>query len=423
MKPDFPTVDEQIDLLKRGCEAIYSEADLRERLESCRREGRPLRVKLGLDPTAPDIHLGHTVVLQKMRQFQDCGHRAVLIIGDFTSRIGDPTGRTKTRPVLDDASIKANAKTYFEQAGHVLDTSEDKLEIRYNSEWLADLDLVDILRLTGHVTVAQMIQRESFKKRLNEGVDIAMTELLYPLMQGYDSVMIDADVELGGTDQTFNNLLGRDLMGRHGKPKQVVIIMPILRGLDGVEKMSKSLGNYIGITDGPKDMFGKTMRIDDGLMPEWYALLTNLPRDEIENLCDPARTHPREAKVRLAKTIVAQFHDEAAADAEEELWQKVMVDGGMRDDIPNKTVSDSLVKPGAGQDAACQFDKFRLVVECGFAASNSEARRLIRQKGIRLNDDVVTERPTEIAIRHGDILRRGKREACRLQLEPGGEPS
>ncbi len=423
MKPGFPTVSEQMDRLKRGCEAIYSEADLTERLESCRREGRPLRVKLGLDPTAPDIHLGHTVVLQKMRQFQDCGHRAVLIIGDFTSRIGDPTGRTKTRPVLDDASIKANAKTYFEQAGHVLDTSEDKLEIRYNSEWLADLDLADILRLTGHVTVAQMIQRESFKKRLKEGVDIAMTELLYPLMQGYDSVMIDADVELGGTDQTFNNLLGRDLMGRHGKPKQIVVIMPILRGLDGVEKMSKSLGNYIGITDGPKDMFGKTMRIDDGLMPEWYALLTNLPRDEIENLCDPARSHPREAKVRLAKTIVAQFHDEAAADAEEELWQKVMVDGGMRDDIPNKTVSDSLVKPGAGQDGACQFDKFRLVVECGFAASNSEARRLIRQKGIRLNDDVVTEQPTEIAIRPGDVLRRGKREAVRLQLELGGEPS
>ena len=230
---------EQVKLLKRGTVEIFTEAELSEKLKS----GHQLRIKLGLDPTSPDIHLGHTVVLRKMRQFQDCGHKAILIIGDYTARIGDPSGKTKTRPMLDEATIKKNAQTYFQQAGHVLDTRPEKLEIRYNSEWLAPLNLADILRLMSHMTVQQMLQRENFAKRLDDETPIVMTELMYPLMQAYDSVMIDADVELGGTDQTFNNLVGRELMPSYGKPGQLVMIMPILRGLDGVEKMSKSLGN------------------------------------------------------------------------------------------------------------------------------------------------------------------------------------
>src|SRR5262245_36225851 len=298
------SIDQQMAELRRGCEAIYSEKDLRARLEGSVKTGRPMRVKLGMDPTAPDIHLGHTVVLGKMRQFQDLGHKGVLIIGDYTARIGDPTGKTKARPMLDEETIRKNAETYFQQAGKVLDMRPEKLEIRYNSEWLSKLTFADVLRLTSHMTVQQMLQRENFKLRMKEEVPIVMTEMMYPLMQGYDSVVIDADVELGGTDQTFNNLVGRDLMLAYGKPPQLVVIMPILRGLDGVEKMSKSLGNYVGITDTPKDMFGKTMSIADTMMKEWYTLLTTILTDEIAVLCDASKPHPRDAKVRLAKLIV-----------------------------------------------------------------------------------------------------------------------
>lgn len=404
----FPPVDEQMAVLQRGCDGIFSENELRKKLEAGRQANRPLRVKLGLDPTAPDIHLGHTVVLRKMRQFQDLGHRAVLIIGDFTARIGDPSGRTKTRPVLDEQMIKTNAETYFQQAGHVLDTNPDKLEIRYNSEWLSKLNLADILQLTGHITVAQILQRESFKERMKQEVEIIMTEFMYPLMQAYDSVMIDSDVELGGTDQTFNNLLGRDLMPKYGKTPQIVIITPILRGLDGVDKMSKSLGNYIGLTDSPKDMFGKTMRIADEMMQEWYTLLTDIPLDEVEKRIDSS--HPRDAKVRLAKEIVTTYYDREAADREEQLWQKVMVEGGLRDDIP------------VGQVARSEFDDDgriwlpKLLKLLAMAPSTSEARRLIAGGGVMVNREKVTDPKVNITPEPGMIVQVGKRRVAKLEL-------
>jgi tyrosyl-tRNA synthetase len=406
----FPSVDEQMAVLKRGCEAIYSEDDLRERLEINRKENRPLRAKLGMDPTAPDIHLGHTVVLRKMRQFQDLGHKAVLIIGDYTARIGDPSGRTKTRPMLDEAAIRKNAATYFQQAGHVLDTEPEKLEIRYNSEWLAPLNLADILRLTGHITVAQMLQRENFKKRMAEGTDIVMMELMYPLMQGYDSVAIDSDVELGGTDQTFNNLVGRDLMAKYGKPRQIVMIMPILCGLDGVEKMSKSLGNYVGLTDSPKDMFGKTMSIADSLMPEWYTLLTSLAREEVQAACDPQRTHPRDAKVRLAKYIVAQYYDAATADREEDLWNKVMREGGLREDIPSMKVERS----------ECEADGRiwlpKLLKLADMCPSTSEGRRLVTGGGVYVDQQKITDPNARISPVDGMIVAVGKRRVVKVSL-------
>ncbi len=406
----FPTAAEQMAVLTRGCEATYNEAELRSKLEASRLANRPLRIKLGMDPTAPDLHLGHTVVLRKMRQFQDFGHKAVLIIGDYTARIGDPTGRSKTRPMLDEATIRQNAETYFQQAGHVLLTQPDRIEIRYNGEWLAPLNLADILRLTSHMTVAQMLQRENFKKRMAEDKEIVMTELMYPLMQGYDSVAIDSDVELGGTDQTFNNLVGRDLMEKHGKPPQVVMIMPILRGLDGVEKMSKSLGNYVGVTDPPKEMFGKTMSIADAMMREWYTLLTLDSKQEIDALLDQARTHPRDAKVRLAKTIVAQYYDAATANHEEQLWQKVMVEGGLRDDLPEATVARADLEA----DGSIWVPK--LLKALGMCPSTSEGRRLVAGGGVSINQERIADANAKVLPADGMVVQVGKRKAARLRL-------
>ncbi|HKQ46507.1 MAG TPA: tyrosine--tRNA ligase [Phycisphaerae bacterium] len=404
----MPPIENQERLLARGCEAIYTEKELRERLEKSLATGRPLRVKLGMDPTAPDIHLGHTVVLRKMRQFQDCGHKAILIIGDYTARIGDPSGKTKTRPMLDEATIKKNAETYFTQAGHVLDTSPDKLEIRYNSEWLAPLNLADILRLQSHMTVQQMLQRESYSKRIDAEVPIVLTELMYPLMQGYDSVMIDADIELGGTDQTFNNLVGRDLMPQYGKPGQLVLIMPILRGLDGVEKMSKSLGNYIGLTDSPKDMFGKTMRIADEMMKEWYTLLTTIPAEEIAVITDANKSHPRDAKIRLAKEIVSTYYDRPAADHEEELWHKVFREHALRDDIPS-------IRLPPGQ---CEKDGSiwvpKLLKALNFAPSTSEGRRLIESGGVLIDQQKIADPHAKVTPVDGMLVQVGKRKAAKI---------
>ncbi len=407
----FPSTDQQMAVLARGCDGIYSEGELRAKIDDSRKHNRPLRIKLGMDPTAPDIHLGHTVQLRKMRQFQDMGHLAVLIIGDFTARIGDPSGKTKTRPILDEETIKQNAETYFEQAGHVLDTDPKKLEIRYNSEWLAPMGLADVLRLTGNMTVAQMLQRESFKDRLKTDVDIVLTELMYPLMQGHDSVMIDADVELGGTDQTFNNLVGRDLMAKCGKPRQVVMIMPLLRGLDGTDKMSKSLGNYVGLTDLPKDMFGKIMSITDELMSEWYTLLTQTSAEDVAALTDVAKTHPRDAKVRLAKDIVSQYYDAAAADREEQMWQTVMVEGGLRDDIPVATVPWSV----CGADGTIWVPK--LLKHLEMCTSTSDARRLIAGGGGSVDREKVTDPKATVTPADGMIVQVGKRRVAKLAME------
>jgi tyrosyl-tRNA synthetase len=400
---DIP-LPEQMQLLKRGCEGLYTEQELEHRLAAAAKSGRPLRVKLGMDPTAPDIHLGHSVVLRKMRQFQDLGHKAVLIIGDYTARIGDPTGVNKTRPVLLPQQIKANAETYFAQAGKILDTHDARLEIRYNSEWLETLTFAEVLQLAAHKTVAQMIQRDTFRKRLAAEEDVFLHEFLYPLMQGYDSVCIQADVELGGTDQTFNNLVGRDLQKAEGFAPQIVLIMPILVGLDGTEKMSKSKGNYIGITDEPNDMFGKVMSIPDALMDNYFTLLTALPREKIDELIDPERTHPREAKATLGKAIVAQYHDEAAADAAAAEFDRVFSQHNAPTDMPEIAVE------------AGPIGIVELVTSAGFAKSNGEARRLVQQNAVSLDSEKIADIDATVEPADGAVLKVGKRRFGKIVI-------
>jgi len=402
--PQPKTPAQRVLELARGCEALYTQQELEHRLTQADQSSRQLRIKLGLDPTAPDIHLGHTVVLRKMRQFQDLGHKAVVIIGDYTARVGDPTGVNKTRPILSPEEIDANAETYFQQAGKVLDTSPDKLEIRKNSEWLAGLRLADVLRLAGQMTVARMMERDTFELRYRDGVPIGVHEFLYPLMQGYDSVCIQADVELGGTDQTFNNLVGRQLQDHAGQKPQVVMILPILVGLDGTEKMSKSKGNYIGVTDEPNDMFGKVMSIPDALMDNYFTLLTDRPREEIGPLLDSDQTHPRQAKARLGKWVVARYHSPQAAEAAAAEFDRVFRDRDVPTDMPEVPV------PG-GKTRIVE-----LVVRAGFAKSNGEARRLIRQNAVSIDGEKVTDVRAEVTVRSGQVLRVGKRRFGRIAV-------
>jgi len=399
---DEQELNRRMELLTRGCQALYTQEELRGRLAAAAEADRPLRVKLGMDPTAPDIHVGHSVVLGKMRQFQDLGHKAVLIIGDYTARVGDPSGVNKTRPVLSADQIETNAKTYFQQAGKILDTSEDKLEIRRNSEWLEKLTFADVLSLAGKKTVAQMLQRDSFKKRLAAEEDVFLHEFLYPIMQGYDSVAIASDVELGGTDQTFNNLVGRDLQKAHDQPPQVVMIMPLLVGLDGVEKMSKSKGNYIGVTDEPNDMFGKVMSIPDSLMGNYFTLLTDLDEQRIGELVDGDRTHPRQAKAELARRIVGRYHGPAAAEAAAAEFDRVFSARKLPTDMPE------LPLPPGGVNIVT------LVVTAGFAQSNGEARRLIQQNAVSIDGEKITDVDARIDDADGKILRVGKRRFTRL---------
>jgi tyrosyl-tRNA synthetase len=400
------TVDEQLQILTHGCDSIYSEKELRKKLEQSAETGRPLRAKLGMDPTAPDIHLGHAVVLAKLRQFQDLGHQAVLIIGDYTARVGDPSGRNATRPMLSPEQIKANAQTYFDQAGRVLDLSSEKLEVRYNSEWLAEMNFADVLRLASKKTVARMLERDTFEKRFKAEQEIGIHELLYPLMQGWDSVCIEADVELGGTDQTFNNLVGRDLQKMEGQQPQIVIIMPILVGLDGAEKMSKSMGNYVGVTEPADGMFGKIMSIPDAGMADYYARLTRVPA---EQFTAAIKANPRDAKVALAKAIVTQFHDAPAADkAEREFFAKMK--GGLPDDIPELVIPASELEDG-------RIPAFKLAVLCGFATTNGQARRLIAEGGVRINQQSIKDPNASIEIKTGDIVQRGKRKFVRVNVD------
>lgn len=397
-------LDEQVRLLLRGCDSLYTEEELRARLKQAAETGRPLRVKLGLDPTAPDIHLGHTVVLGKMRQFQDLGHKAVMIIGDYTARIGDPSGVNKTRPVLSEEQIRQNAQTYFEQAGKILDTSKEKLEIRYNSEWLEKLTFAQVLHLAGQMTVARMMERDTFEIRYKEGTPIGVHEFLYPLMQGFDSVMVQADVELGGTDQMFNNLVGRDLQEKANQLRQIVLIMPILVGLDGSQKMSKSKNNYIGVTDAPNEMFGKVMSIPDELMANYFTLLTDLDENEIRRLCDADQTHPRQAKARLGREIVTRFHDADTAQAAGDEFDRVFAEKQKPTDMP------VIELPGG------PVGIIPLIVEhAGFAASNGEAKRLIKQNAVSLNDEKITDPQQQIDPDSGAVLRVGKRRFGQIQ--------
>jgi len=393
---------EQVESLKRGTIEIFTEEQLAGKLTEAAKDGRQLRIKLGLDPTSPDIHLGHTVVLRKMRQFQDLGHKAVLIIGDYTARIGDPTGQNTTRPMLSSEEIKENANTYFEQAGKILDSSEQKLEIRYNSEWLEKMTLMEMIQLAAKKTVAQMLQRDSFKLRLQAEIDVYTHEFLYPLMQGYDSVIVGSDVELGGTDQTFNNLVGRDIQKAYGWQPQVVITMPILVGLDGKEKMSKSKDNYIGVTDEPNEMFGKVMSISDDMMENYFTLLTDLEKEKIVELVDGEKTHPKEAKVLLGKAIVAQFYNEAAAENAAAQFDKVFAQNELPDEMPLVETDARLISAG------------KLLVHCKLVATGGEAKRMIRQYAVSIDGKKITDPNTEIRPAAGMVIQVGKRRFARL---------
>ena len=396
---------QQVELLIRGCEHVYTAEELHQRIAG----GKRLRVKLGMDPTAPDLTLGHTVVLRKLRQFQDLGHKAVLIIGDATARVGDPSGRSKTRPALTEDEINANAATYMQQAGKVLDLSADKLEVRHNSEWLSGLKLADLLKLLSQMTVARMLERDTFATRQAEGKEIYLHELLYPLMQGRDSVAIEADVELGGTDQTFNNLCGRDLQRNAGQPPQIVMTLPLLVGTDGKQKMSKSLGNYVAITDPPSEMFGKIMRVPDELVRSYFALATDVPADRVEQLVAPG-VNPRDAKEELAKTVIAQYHSADAAEAAAGEFRRVHGGGqsGLPDDIPEVAIG-----PGALSDGKIQ--PIDLITLC-FGGTRTEARRLIDERGVKLNGHVIDDYNAPLTVRTSDVLQRGKRKFARLRV-------
>jgi len=382
----FKPVDEQMDLLQKGAAEIIRVAELRQRLEESRQSGRPLRVKAGFDPTAPDLHLGHTVLMRKLRHFQQLGHTVIFLVGDFTSLIGDPTGRNVTRNPLTREQIDANAETYKQQVFRILD--EKSTEVRYNSEWLGKLGYEGTIRLTAHFTVSQMLERDEFHRRFQAEQPISLHELLYPVMQGYDSVALACDVELGGTDQRFNLGCGRELQRHYGQKPQIVLMTPILEGLDGVQKMSKSLNNAIGINEPPGEMYGKLMSINDELMWKYWIFLTDLKQSEIDRMrADVAsgKLHPMETKKDLARTITAGFHGEAAALSAGENWARMFQEKETAEDLEEVQVPFA----GIAGPEPNQIRLPRLLVALGLAASGTEANRKIAEKAVRLNGEVV----------------------------------
>ena len=405
--PDRGNVDEAIRIVGAGATNLISEADLRKKMA----RGQPLRIKLGIDPTASDIHLGFAVVLRKLRQFQDLGHTAVLILGDFTAQVGDPTGRSATRPRLAPEQIEANLKTYQAQAGLIL--RQDRLEVHRNSDWLGTLGADGLLRLAGKATVAQMLERDDFSRRYDAGQPISIMELLYPLLQGYDSVAIRADVELGGSDQLFNNLVGRDLQEKEGQEPQVVLTTPLLEGLDGVNKMSKSLGNYIGITEPPADQFGKVMSIPDSLLPRYMLLATGWHPDRVE--AETARLasgelHPNTGKRLLARTIVDLYHGDGAGESAEAAFDQVFKKHEVPDDV-----AEFELQPDQLMDGRIRLA--RLLALAGLVSSNKEGARKISEGAVRLNGERITDPDTELA--PGDLaeglLQVGRRSWARIR--------
>jgi tyrosyl-tRNA synthetase len=403
---NFPPVDDQLDLLKKGAAEIIRESDLRERLEASRKSGIPLRVKAGFDPTAPDLHLGHTVLMRKLKHFQSLGHTVIFLIGDSTALIGDPTGRSATRKPLSPEEIARNAETYTEQVFRILD--RDKTEVRFNSEWLDKLGYADIVRLCAKTTLSQMLEREDFHQRFTAEQPISLHELLYPIAQGYDSVALEADVELGGTDQKFNLLMGRRLQRDAGQPSQIVLMTEILEGLDGVQKMSKSLGNAIGIHEPAPEMFGKLMSISDELMWRYWLLLTDLRQSEIDAMrleVLQQRLHPMDAKKRLARTITAGFHGEEAAQRAEESWSEQFQQKLTPTDLEIVTVSATNIGYSP-ESSAVRVDK--LLVALGLAPSASEAARKLKEGAVYIADAPQTvphlrleELPARLPVRLG----------------------
>lgn len=403
------SVAEQISELKRGAEELLLESELRERLA----EDRPLRVKAGFDPTAPDLHLGHTVLLNKMRRFQELGHEVIFLIGDFTGMIGDPSGKSATRPPLTREEVEANAQTYADQVFKILDPDRTRLE--FNSRWMGNMDAVGLIELAAKHTVARMLERDDFKKRYETGKPISIHEFLYPLIQGYDSVALEADVELGGTDQKFNLLVGRQLQQAYGQKPQIVLTMPLLEGLDGVNKMSKSLGNYVGITDPPDEMFGKIMSISDELMWRYFELLSFRPLAEIERFKADAREgrNPRDIKVLLAREMVGRFHSEESAEEAHRKFDEVHRARSVPADVPLRRIDIDGETIGLAQ----------LLKRAGLVQSTSEAFRLIEQGGVRLDGERVTDRALKIGPGEPRLYQVGKRRFARIELVTTGSGS
>jgi tyrosyl-tRNA synthetase len=403
------TPEEQLAELKKGVVDLVSEGELLSKLKNAYKKKIPLRIKAGFDPTKPDIHLGHTVLINKMRLFQELGHHVIFLIGDFTAMIGDPSGRNQTRPALTEDECAENAKTYARQVFKVLD--KEKTEVSYNSSWFKKFTAAQFIQLSSQYTVARMLERDDFSKRFKDQVPISVHEFLYPLVQGYDSVALKSDVELGGTDQKFNLLVGRDIQKSYGVEPQCIMTNPILEGLDGVQKMSKSLNNYIGVDDTPKDMFGKTMRVSDELMIKYYELLTDYTLNDLANLkadLQSGKKHPRDVKVQLAKLFVTRFHSKSDADRAEEEFNRVFAEGGTPDNVPEVVVS-----------AQKEIAIMPLLVQLGLAASNGEAKRAIEGKAVEIRGEKVTDWKLIVELKKGDsfLMRNGKKKYAKVVVK------
>ncbi|MDQ0417691.1 tyrosyl-tRNA synthetase [Croceifilum oryzae] len=413
-KPMTPEVEKELErqlaILERGAVEILPPDAFHSKLRRSIEQKKPLKIKLGLDPTAPDIHIGHTVVFNKLKQFQDLGHTVQLVIGDFTARVGDPTGKSETRKQLTEEEVLHNAKTYTTQLFKRLDPA--KTEISFNSKWLAPLTFADVTNLAAKVTVARMLERDDFSKRYQSGQAISIHEFFYPLMQGYDSVALQSDVELGGTDQTFNLLMGRQLQKEFGQEEQVILTMPLLEGLDGVKKMSKSLGNYIGVDDEPSDMYGKSMSIPDELMYKYFQLATDLPNEELTNLkagIEDGSIHPRDAKMRLAYTFVDMYHGEEAAKEAEQRFRTVFQQNALPDDIP-------VVEMAQADLEADGTWIVPLLTQLKLCPSNGEARRMIQNGGVRVNQEKLVDVQARIQLEDGLVIQVGKRKFTQIKL-------
>jgi len=380
----FPPVEEQLEVIRRGTVEIVPEEELVEKLKKSKKENKPLKIKLGCDPTRPDLHLGHSVILRKLRQFQDLGHEAILIIGDFTALIGDPTGQNTTRPALSEEEIKENAETYLDQATKILDP--ESTTIVYNSDWLGKMRFQDVIKLTSKLTVARMIERDDFSKRYNNNEPISLHEFLYPLAQGQDSVHLHSDVELGGTDQKFNLLVGRDLQKDDGQEPQIALMMPLLVGTDGTMKMSKSYDNYIGITESANDMYGKVLSIPDNLIYSWFELVTDIPVNELPKLKKRAEKDPRDTKHKLALTITRMYHGEKAAKEAREHFEQTVINKEIPDDAP-------VYEYESGENVRL----LDIISDTGFTESNGQTKRLMKQGGISIDDEKITDKGYEIA--------------------------
>jgi tyrosyl-tRNA synthetase len=402
----FPKINEQMDLIKRGAFEIIPEDELLRKLENSYKKGIPLNIKLGCDPSRPDLHIGHAVVLRKLAEFQELGHQAILIIGDFTGMIGDPSGRNVTRPSLSLEETRQNGKTYFEQASKIL--RKDKTKIVYNSEWLGKMSFEDVIRLSSKYTVARMLERDDFTKRFRSGEPISLHELLYPLAQAMDSVAVKSDVELGGTDQKFNLLVGRDIQREFGVEPQIILTMPLLVGIDGVEKMSKSFNNYIGISDSPKEMFGRTLSIPDELIYIYFELATDVSNKELSDIktkLDEQKVNPRDLKRYLARTLIRMYHDQEASEEAEKEFDKIFIQKEIPDDIPEFRFN-----------AKNDIGILDLILKVNFAESKGEARRLVSQGGVTIDGEKISDINALISIDKPKVLKVGKRKFIKIIL-------